>query len=244
MIMKDHIWLDTTQKSIKTLRGRAKAFKLSFFPFCVKEWGNLSGELRNIDSIKKFKLSILNFVRPREYSVFPVHDINDLKLLTRSRLNFSHLNEHKFRHNFNDTINPMSSCRKEPETTLHYLLHSDFYSIYRIELLNDICALTNFLKNIVEENLLKLLLYGAEECSSKINSEILKCTIKFIKKKKKQITLVVHYLFLHFFPLTLTKYLIFFYVFYVQSKYRIYITRYIYYVNFVSCIFLFNYFYF
>ena len=79
----------------------------------------------------------------------------------------------------------MSSCRKEPETTLHYLLHSDFYSIYRIELLNDICALTNFLKNIVEENLLKLLLYGAEECSSKINSEILKCTIKFIKKKKK-----------------------------------------------------------
>ena len=78
----------------------------------------------------------------------------------------------------------MSSCRKETETTLHYLLHSDFYSIYRIELLNDICALTNFLKNIVEENLLKVLLYGAEECSSKINSEILKCTIKFIKKKK------------------------------------------------------------
>ena len=78
----------------------------------------------------------------------------------------------------------MISCRKEPETTLHYLLHSDFYSIYRIELLNDICALTNFLKNIVEENLLKLLLYGAEECSSKINSEILECTIKFIKKNK------------------------------------------------------------
>ena len=186
MIMKDHIWLDTTQKSIKTLRGRAKAFKLSFFPFCAKEWGNLNGEFRNIDSIKKFKLSILNFVRPRENSVFAVHDINDLKLLTRSRLNFSHLNEHKFRNNFNDTIIPMSSCRKETETTLHYLLHSDFYSIYRIELLNDICALTNFLKNIVEENLLKLLLYGAEECSSKINSEILKCTIKFIKKKKKK----------------------------------------------------------
>ena len=244
MIMKDHIWLDTTQKSIKTLRGRAKAFKLSFFPFCAKEWGNLSGELRNIDSIKKFKLSILNFVRPRENSVFAVHDINDLKLLTRSRLNFSHLNEHKFRHNFNDTIIPMSSCRKEPETTLHYLLHSDFYSIYRIELLNDICALTNFLKNIVEENLLKVLLYGAEECSSKINSEILKCTIKFIKKKTNQINLVVHYFFLHFLPLTLTKYLIFFYVFYVQSKYRIYIKRYMYYVNFVSCIFLLYYFYF
>ena len=97
-------------------------------------------------------------------------------------MNFSHLNEHKFRHNFNDTINPMCSCGKEPETTLHYLLRCDFYSIYRLELLNDICALNHSLKNISEENLLKVLLYGVEEFSFKINSDILKCTIKFIKK--------------------------------------------------------------
>ena len=84
------------QKSIKTLRGRTKAFESSFFPYCAKEWGNLNKELRNIDSVKTFKLSILNFVRPRENSVFAVHDINGLKLLTHLRLNFSHLNEHKF----------------------------------------------------------------------------------------------------------------------------------------------------
>ena len=89
-----------------------------------------------------FKLSILNFVRLREYSVFAVQDINGLKLLTRLRLNFNHLNEHKFRHDFNDKINPMCSCGKEPETTLHYLLQCDSYSIYRIELLNNICAFT------------------------------------------------------------------------------------------------------
>ena len=184
-----------TQKLIKTFRGRTKAFESSFFPYCAKEWGNLSEELRNIDSIKTFKLSILNFVRPRENSVFAVSDINGLKLLTRLRLNFSHLNEHKFRHNFNDTINPMCSCGKEPETTLHYLLRCDFYSIYRLELLNDICALNHSLKNISEENLLKVLLYRAEEFSFKINSEILKCTIKFIKKT--QIALVAHYFFLN-----------------------------------------------
>ena len=155
-----------TQKLIKTFRGRTKAFESYFFTYCAKEWGNLSEELRNIDSIKTFKLSILNFVRPRENSVFAVHDINGLKLLTRLRLNFSHLNEHKFRHNFNDTINPMCSCGKEPETTLHYLLRCDFYSIYRLELLNDICALNHSLKNISEENLLKVLLYGAEEFNS------------------------------------------------------------------------------
>ena len=171
-----------TQKSIKIFRGRTKAFESSFSPNCAKEWESLREELRNIGSIKTIKLSILKFVRPRENSVFAVHDINGLKLLTRLRLNFSHLNEHKFRHNFNDTINPMCWCGKEPEITLRDLLRCDFYSIYRLELLNDICALNHLLKNISEENLLKVLLYGAKEFSFKINSEILKFTIKFIKK--------------------------------------------------------------
>ena len=76
----------------------------------------------------------------------------------------------------------MCSCGKEPETTLHYLMRCDFHSIYRLELLNDICALNHSLKNIWEEKLLKVLLYGAQEISFKINSEILKRTIKFIKK--------------------------------------------------------------
>ena len=102
-----------TQKSIKTFRGRNKAFESFSFPYCAKELGNLSDELRNIDSIKTFKLSTLNFVRPRENSVFAVHEINGL----------------------------MCSCGKEPETTLHYFLRCDFYSIHRLELLNDICAL-------------------------------------------------------------------------------------------------------
>ena len=93
------------------------------------------------------------------------------------------------------------------------LLHCDFYFIYRLYLLNDICALNHALKNISEENLLKVPLYGAEEFSFKINSEILKCTIKFSKKKQKQnktkqIALVAHYFFLIFSPLT--KYLVFY----------------------------------
>ena len=51
-----------------------------------------------------------------------VHDMNSAKLLTRLRLDFSHLNERKFPHNWNDIINPMCSFSKEPEITLHCLL--------------------------------------------------------------------------------------------------------------------------
>ena len=79
----------------------------------------------------------------------------------------------------------MCSCGKEPETTLHYLLHCKFYSIYLLELLNDICTLNESLINFLEENRLRVLLYGAEDFTSSMNSEILTCTVKFIEKQTK-----------------------------------------------------------
>ena len=39
--------------------------------------------------------------------LFSVQDPLGAKLLTRLELKFSHLNEHKFRHGFADTINAM-----------------------------------------------------------------------------------------------------------------------------------------
>ena len=52
--------------------------------------------MRNIESINEFKVTILNFIRPRRNSVFDIHDTNGIKLLSYLRLNFSYLNEHKF----------------------------------------------------------------------------------------------------------------------------------------------------
>ena len=103
----------TRYKSTKTIeqsKARTKAFENSFFPYCIKEWLKLSDEIQSIESSKQFKKTILDFIRPKENSVYAVHDISGLKLITRLRLNFSHLNEPKFRHNFKDTINPMCSC--------------------------------------------------------------------------------------------------------------------------------------
>ena len=76
----------------------------------------------------------------------------------------------------------MCSYGKEHKTTLHYLLRCDLYSIYRLEFLNDICALNGSLENSSKEKILKILLYGAEDFTSQMNSEILECTKKFIKK--------------------------------------------------------------
>ena len=55
---------------------------------------------------------------------FSVYDPDplDVKLLTRLRLQFSHLNEHKFRHGLGDTVSPMCGCNAEIEDTEHFLL--------------------------------------------------------------------------------------------------------------------------
>ena len=39
------------------------------------------------------------------------------------RLGLSHLADHKFRHNFEDCLNPICSCGQEIETTSHFLAH-------------------------------------------------------------------------------------------------------------------------
>ena len=105
--------------------------------------------------------------------------------MTRLRLNFSHLNEDKFRHNFNDTVDPMCICGPEPETALHYFLHCNLYSTQRLEILNNACILNPSLKNYSNEKLLNILLYGSENSNCNMNKDILKATIKFLKISKR-----------------------------------------------------------
>ena len=81
------------QKGLRQFSTRTKIFESSFFPYCIKEWNNLSQELRKIKSPHQFKTKILSFIGPKENSIFKIHDINGIKLLNRLRLNFSHLNE-------------------------------------------------------------------------------------------------------------------------------------------------------
>ena len=56
-----------------------------------------------------FKNALLSFTRPKHVDKFEVHNPIGLQLLTRLRLGFIQLNEHKFRHNFRDLFNPYAS---------------------------------------------------------------------------------------------------------------------------------------
>ena len=114
--------------------------------------------------------------RKKEKSLFSIHDPLGVKHLTRLRLQFSHLNEHKFRHGFEDTINATCGCGSEVETTEHFLLRCHLYSPLRLELFENL--------EKVESSFLNLNVKGKSELvtSKSSNHEILKFVINYIKE--------------------------------------------------------------
>ena len=93
-------------------------FKNSFFPSTVIEWNKLDPNLRSAASLSVFKKNLLKFIRPSRNSVFNCHNCKEIKYLTRLRL--SHLRQHKFKHSFQDTLNPFCSCGLDIETNMHF----------------------------------------------------------------------------------------------------------------------------
>ena len=74
------------------------------------EWYNLDLNIHNSESLTSFKCNILKFIRPSENIVFLCNNPKVMLLLARLRLALSHLGEHKFRHNVQDTFNPICNC--------------------------------------------------------------------------------------------------------------------------------------
>ena len=162
-----------------------KSFKYSFFPFCVREWNKLDNTIRDAESIKPFKSMLKNFLSLNQRSLFSIHDPVGVKLLTRLRLQFSHLNEHEFRHNFKDCVNPMCDCGAEIETTSHFFLHCHFFANERQKLLDDVYRIEASIKNLNEESLIDVLLYGSDRFNDSKNKQILLQTICYIQANKR-----------------------------------------------------------
>ena len=130
--------------------------------------------IRKLNRLKKFKKTLIKSVRTKENSVFGDSNIYGVKLLTRLKLNFSHLNEHNFRHNFNDAINPVCNCGAATERTIHYPLRCQLYLVQRAELFNAVYKFDSTLQNSFEDQLLTLLLYGSEKFALNFNKEIIR----------------------------------------------------------------------
>ena len=101
------------------------------------EWNKLDNEVKYSVPIAQFKNELLSTIRPVGNSIYNVHDIIGVRYLTKLRLQFSALNEHKFRHNF-DCLSPACICGTAKEDNEHFLLHCPLYDILRCNLLGQV----------------------------------------------------------------------------------------------------------
>ena len=102
--------------NIPAIHVKRNYFKDSFFPSTISKWIKFDSKVRNSGSLSIFKKCLLNFIRPCANSIFNIHNPYGIKLLTRLHLSLSHLWDHKFRHCFQDTLNPLCDCSDDTET--------------------------------------------------------------------------------------------------------------------------------
>ena len=98
-------------------------FKHSYFPYTILEWNKLDIQIRRSESFLSFKDSFRKVGRATAKPIYNIHNPSDLKFLARLTLGLSHLNEHKFKHNFQDCVNSLCSCSLEIEFVSHFFRH-------------------------------------------------------------------------------------------------------------------------
>ena len=166
--------------NIPQFKVKHNFFQNSFFPSVVIEWNKLDQNIRNSENLFIFKKKLLKFIRPSGNSVFKCHNPKGIKLLTRLRLGLSHLREHKFKHGFLDSLNPICSCGQNIERSTQFLFHCFNYSNERLFFLY---IIRNIDRNISSKNNVKVtetLLYGDAFLDDTNNVLIMNATMVFL----------------------------------------------------------------
>ena len=158
--------------NIPQFKVKHNFFPNSFFFSAVIEWNKLDLNIRNSESLNVFKNSLLKFIRPSGNSVFNCHNPRGVRLLTRLRLGLSPLPEHKFKYDFQDSLNPICSCGNDIETLAYFLLHCPHYSHERSTFLNTIRNINRHIFDRNDFQITEILLHGDSSLDDKSNALI------------------------------------------------------------------------
>ena len=183
---RNSAYFTRNQEYVPSFKTNHNFFKNSFFPATVNEWNNLDPDLRNSETYGAFKSNILKFIRPSPNSVFNCHNPQGIKLITRLRVGLSHLREHKFKHSFQDSLNPLCPCGSDVESSSHFLLDCPLYANERRALLSTIRNVDCKLLETEKYNVLtQTLLFGNVSFDEATNTRILNATIDYMLSTKR-----------------------------------------------------------
>ena len=165
--------------------ARTTRFSNTYFYNTLFEWDSLNEELKNSSTLTEFKRLLLGYVRPKGNPIYGIANLQGIRLLTKCRLEFSPLNEHKFRHNF-DCLNPFCNCGTAKEDNEHFLLHCPLFNELRQDLLGQLSEILNEdALNLDPKELCHLMLYGSPSLSVIDNRMIIEATIQYIENSKR-----------------------------------------------------------
>ena len=142
-------------------------------------------KVRNSENVGNFENNILKLIRLKPNSFFNCCDLKGIRLITRLRLELSHLREHKFKYNFQNCLNPLCSGGSSIESTFHFLLHCPIFHHKRHTLLS---TLNNIDSKILASNvsyLIQTLLNGCTSFDSETNTLVLNATIDYFSSTEK-----------------------------------------------------------
>ena len=142
------------------------------FLYIPLERKKLDMQIRKSESFFSIKNSLLKIGWPTSKLTYKIHNPIDLKFLTRLRLGLSHLNEHKFKHNFQDFVNPLYKCSLDIESISHFFLHCHHFINIRATLLDDLQSVDRNIASFSDNELVDLLLYVSPDFNFNQNSKI------------------------------------------------------------------------
>ena len=144
ILQNNHLYNTRVLVDVTTCYSRTDAFKYSFFPSTILEWNKLDRRIRQSLTLLTFWNSLLKIGWTAPKSVCNLYNPSGLKFLTRLRLGLSHLNEHKFNHNFKDSVNHLYSCSLEVESVLNFFLRCHYFADIHKTLFHELQSVDNF----------------------------------------------------------------------------------------------------
>ena len=162
-------------------------FSNSFFPYCQRHYATLDNSIKNSPNLSIFKSRFLRTIRPPPKPYFDISEKYGLALLTKLRVSFSDLREHRHRHNFN-CPSPICSCNGGIESTSHFLLSCPKFTTMRTVFLRDLATLLPGVPTLLQsdqDKLVNIMLFGSKDLPFEDNKRILLLTIRFILATKR-----------------------------------------------------------
>ena len=113
-------------------------------------------------------------------SICNIHNLLGVKYLTRLRIGFSYLKEHKFKHKSQYSIDATCRCSSGIETTIHFFLHCANFIIHRQTFFDKIATIAANILTENEDNIVNTLLFGKPNCENSFNKAMLNASIEYI----------------------------------------------------------------